>query len=173
MKRAVSVFVSLSVFFFVSCGSMPEGDYDESAEIVEAFSGLALRLSPDGDSGVKPSYAIVNLSSDTENAEMENYVTDALAEAIFKAGKVRILERAFVSKVLSEQAFQASGFVNDATAKSIGNLTGADFVCYGTIIDSDDYLIVNARVVNVETGEVWAMGRANVYKDEYLYDISE
>ena len=43
-----------------------------------------------------------------------------------------------------------------------------DFVCYGTLKDIGDAFTLNARVIDVETGEICAMSRTNVTKDDYL-----
>ena len=87
---------------------------------------------------------------------------------MFNTDKVRIIERANVETILAEQRFQASGLVSEETAKSIGKITGVDFVCYGTLKDLGETITVNARVVDVETGELCAMARTTITKDDYL-----
>lgn len=140
----------------------------ESDSIVNQFEELAQKLLQDGKNGKKASYAFVALNSDNGNTLAENYVTDALTEAVFNTGKVRIIERANLEKILSEQKFQSDGLVNEDTAKEIGNIAGVDYVCYGTLKDLGDEITVNARVVDVETGEICAMARDTIRKDDYL-----
>ena len=136
--------------------------------IVEKLSDLAEKLLQSGKNGAKPSYAFLALSTDNKNSAVENYVTDALTEAAFNTGKIKIFERANLEKILSEQKFQSSALVNEDTAKEIGNIAGVDYVCYGTLKDLGDQITLNARVVDVETGEICAMSRATVDKDDYL-----
>lgn len=143
-----------------------------ASPIVEQLNSLAFKLVQDGKGGKKASFAFIALSSDSGTADVENYVTDALTEAVFNTGKIRIIERANLEKILSEQQFQTSGLVNDDTATAIGNIAGVDYVCYGTIKDGGDTLTVSARVVDVESGEICAMSRANVQKDSYLANHS-
>lgn len=138
------------------------------ASIVENLSELAGKLMQSGKNGAKPSYAFLALSTDSKNTAVENYVTDALTEAAFNTGKIKIFERANLEKILSEQKFQAGGLVNEDTAKAIGNIAGVDYVCYGTIKDLGEQITINARVVDVETGEICAMSRTTVNKDDYL-----
>ncbi len=140
----------------------------KAASIVENLSDLAGKLMQSGKNGAKPSYAFLALSTDSKNTAVENYVTDALTEASFNTGKIKIFERANLEKILSEQKFQAGGLVNEDTAKAIGNIAGVDYVCYGTIKDLGEQITINARVVDVETGEICAMSRATVNKDDYL-----
>ena len=129
---------------------------------------LANKLIQENLDGSKPSFAFVALTTDYKNTLVDNYITDALSEAMFNTGKIKIIERGNLEAILSEQKFQASGLVNEQTAKDIGMIAGVDFVCYGTLKDIGDNFTVNARVVDVETGEVAAMSRANITKDAYL-----
>ncbi|MBD5426645.1 MAG: hypothetical protein HDR38_03700 [Treponema sp.] len=135
---------------------------------ITEFKAMAQKLAPEKKSGTKPSYAVVTLTTDNRNPSIETYVTDALTEAVFDTGTVRIIERANLENILSEQQFQSSGLVNEDTAKAIGSIAGADYVCYGTIKDSGTTLLVSARVVDVENGEICAMSRAAVQKDDYV-----
>lgn len=136
--------------------------------IVDDLMPLANKLIQENLDGSKPSFAFVALTTDYKNTLVDNYITDALSEAMFNTGKIKIIERGNLEAILSEQKFQASGLVNEQTAKDIGMIAGVDFVCYGTLKDIGDIFTVNARVVDVETGEVAAMSRANITKDAYL-----
>ena len=136
--------------------------------IVEEFESIANKLIQENNDGSKPSFAFLPLTTDYKNTLVDNYVTDALTEAMFNTGAVKIMERANLEAILTEQKFQASGLVNEQTAKSIGMLAGVDYVCYGTLKDTGDKFVVNARVVDVETGEVCAITRGNITKDDYL-----
>ena len=136
---------------------------------VGKLSDLAEKLVQDGSG--KPTYAFLALTSDDGNALVENYVTDALTEAMFNTGKIKIVERASIEKILSEQQFQDSALVNENTASEIGNLTGANYVCYGTVKDLGTQVTLNVKVVEVSTAELCSMGRETVAKDEYLNGV--
>lgn len=139
--------------------------------IVDSFAELASKILQTRDDGKKSSYAFVALSSDDGNAIAEDYVTDALTEAVFNTGKIKIFERANLEKILSEQKFQASGLVDEDTAKDIGKIAGVDYICYGTLKNVGDLITVNVRVVDVQNGEICAMSRATVEKDTYLKNV--
>ena len=136
--------------------------------IVDELSDLANKLVQEKLDGSKPSYAFVALTTDYKNTLVDNYITDALSEAMFNTGKIKIIERKNLETILAEQKFQSSGLVNEQTAKDIGMIAGVDFVCYGTLKDIEDVFTVNARVIDVETGEIAAMSRVNITKDAYL-----
>lgn len=139
------------------------------ATIVEAFGKLSQNLVAQASD--KPTFAFMALNSDDGNALVENYVTDALTEAMFATGKIKVVERASLEKIMNEQQFQSSALVNENTAAEIGNLSGADFVCYGTLKDLKSHISVNVRVVEVSTAELYAMNRDTVEKDVYLTNV--
>lgn len=124
------------------------------------------------DKSKKTSMAFVALTSDAKNKLVENYVTDAVTQSVFETGNVKIIERANLEKILEEQKFQAGGLVDDNSAKAIGKIAGVDYVCYGDMKDIGNEITVNARIVDVETGEVLAISRGTVMKDKYLKDYA-
>lgn len=139
------------------------------ATIVEAFGKLAQNLVAQANG--KPTFAFMALNSDDGNALVENYITDALTEAMFATGKIKVVERASLEKIMNEQQFQSSALINENTAAEIGNLSGANFVCYGTLKDLKSHISVNVRVVEVSTAELYAMNRDTVEKDTYLANV--
>ena len=145
----------------------------EEKTIIDKLAPLAKNLVQENFSKSKPSFAFTAFTTDNKNTLVENYVTDALTEAMFKTGNVKIIERANLELILKEQKFQASGLVNEATAKSIGMIAGVDFVCFGDLKDIGDKIVVTARVVDVETGEICAISSKIIEKDDYLKNQSQ
>ena len=168
MMQDWTVYKDISIVGQSLSGSTGTSSQKSSSSIVDDLADLAGKLLQEKADGSKASYAFLPLTTDYSNTLVEDYVTDALTEAMFNTGSVKIFERDNLQAILDEQKFQASGLVNEETAKSIGMLAGVDFVCYGTLKDTGDAFTVNARVVDVETGEICAMARTNVTKDDYL-----
>lgn len=143
------------------------------ATISDELYELSYDLLKNTNKAKKISMAFTALSSEANNKFVENYVTDALTQAIFECGNVKIIERSNLEKILSEQKFQASGIVDDSSAKSIGKIAGVDYVCYGDMKDIGEEINVNARIVDVESGEVISISRTTVKKDKYLKDYAK
>ena len=143
------------------------------ATISDELYELSYDLLKNTNKTKKISMAFIALSSDANNKFVENYVTDALTQAIFECGNIKIIERSNLEKILSEQKFQASGIVDDSSAKSIGKIAGVDYVCYGDMKDIGEEINVNARIVDVESGEVISISRTTVKKDKYLKDYAK
>lgn len=100
-----------------------------------------------------------------------------LSNELSSSGSFRVLERAKLDKVLEEQNLAASGRVRAGTGARMGQVTGAEYLVFGTVTSyeentsstggglsfrgislggkhSEAYLAVDLRVVNAETGEV-------------------
>lgn len=165
----VSSFMDWNIFKNVCVVGRQMSGNSEAGGFVSELADLAEKLVQQSDS--KPTYAFMALTSDDGNSLVENYVTDALTEAMFNTGKIKIVERSSIEKILNEQQFQDSALVNENTASQIGNLTGANYVCYGTVKDLGEQVTLNVKVVEVSTAELCAMGRETVGKDEYLKNV--
>lgn len=140
------------------------------ANISDELFELALDLLRNTSKTKRISVAFIALTSDQKNSFVENYVTDALTQAVFETNGVKIIERKNLEKILNEQKFQSSGLVDDSSAKDIGKIAGVDYVCYGDMKDIGNEITVNARLVDVESGEVISISRTTVEKDKYLKD---
>ncbi len=100
-----------------------------------------------------------------------------LSNELSSTGDFRVLERSKLGNVLEEQNLAASGRVRSGTGAKMGQVTGADYLVFGTVTSyeentastggglsfrgisvggkkSEAYLAVDLRVVNATTGEV-------------------
>ena len=100
-----------------------------------------------------------------------------LSNELSSTGSFRVLERNKLGNVLEEQNLAASGRVRAGTGAKMGQVTGADYLVFGTVTSyeertaetggglsfrgislggkkSEAYIAVDVRVVNAETGEV-------------------
>lgn len=67
---------------------------------------------------------------------------------------VRLVDRAETARLLDEQALTSSGRVDAATAAQVGKLVGAKYMVTGSFIDMYGEFRLDARIINVETGEI-------------------
>lgn len=100
-----------------------------------------------------------------------------LSNELSSTGSFRVLERNKLENVLEEQNLAASGRVRAGTGAKMSQVTGADYLVFGTVTSyeentantgggfsirgisiggkkSEAYLAVDVRVVNASTGEV-------------------
>lgn len=74
---------------------------------------------------------------------------------------VRLVDRAETQRVLDEQNLAASGRVDAATAARVGQLVGARYMIAGTYIDLYGDFRLDARLIDVETGEILSVHRSD------------
>jgi curli biogenesis system outer membrane secretion channel CsgG len=100
-----------------------------------------------------------------------------LSNELSSSGDFRVVERSKLGKVLEEQNLAASGRVREGTGAKMGQVTGADYLVFGTVTaysenaastggglsfhgislggkKSEAYLAVDLRVIDSSTGEV-------------------
>jgi curli biogenesis system outer membrane secretion channel CsgG len=100
-----------------------------------------------------------------------------LSNELSSTGDFRVVERSKLGKVLEEQDLAASGRVRSGTGARMGQVTGAQYLVFGTVTSyeentadtggglsfrgislggkkSEAYIAIDVRVVNSETGEV-------------------
>lgn len=82
---------------------------------------------------------------------------------------LRVVERGRIKALMEEQDLGASGRVDQNTAARIGKLVGARYMVLGGFLDFYGDLRIDARVVNVETGEIVKSERVRDKRDA-LYD---
>lgn len=104
-------------------------------------------------------------------------LADAVAGALVRTGRLRLVERHRVDAVLQEVRHGMTGAVDSATAAQVGRQLGAEAVVIGAITsasvmeesrsmkiaekaDRRAEVVVEARLVAVETGELLASARA-------------
>jgi len=84
--------------------------------------------------------------------------------------QLRLVERSRLKSLLEEQDIGASGRVDAGTAARIGKLIGARYMILGGFIDWYSDFRIDARIVDVETGEIVKTQRARDDRSN-MYDI--
>jgi TolB-like protein len=87
-----------------------------------------------------------------------NKVTTLVAANLTAEPNLIMLERADLTKVLNEQAFDISGMVSADAAAKIGQITGVKVLVAGQIIKTrEDRLIIIANIIGTETSRLFAV----------------
>ncbi|MFA6028363.1 MAG: CsgG/HfaB family protein [Elusimicrobiota bacterium] len=154
MKKAAAL---CAVLAFAACGTLKEYPFEQrrlAAVMPFAFTAAQKEFTPHASG-----------------------LADALAGALVRTGRLRLIERARVDAALQELQLQQSGLTDSATASKVGKGLNASAVVLGSItsisvreegrsvkiaekttrfVDVE----VEARIVDVETGELLGSGRA-------------
>lgn len=91
----------------------------------------------------------IDVSKDTARA-----VSDLIRTELFNTGMFRVFERGEIEKILKEQQFGQTGLSDIQSAVKIGKLLSAKKILVGTVSKLGESYIVNARIIDVEKGEM-------------------
>ena len=75
-------------------------------------------------------------------------------EANVSPKRLQLVERSQIQKILKEQNFQASAAVDKNSTVKAGKILGVKYLLLGDIYVLNDALIINARFVDAETGDI-------------------
>ena len=108
-------------------------------------------------------------SAHAELAPLESGISDLLAGELAAGGRVRLVERKAVRRLLDEQALVAGRQVDVATAVRVGKLLGAQHVILGGFVtDRSGRMQVHARAVNMETGVIEHVERVSDRTENFM-----
>src|SRR5581483_5250816 len=90
----------------------------------------------------------------TELAPLSKGLAQMLISDLAAVDTVRVVERERLQAVLDEQKLGGSGKIDSRTAARIGKLLGARYLVLGTYFDAMGAFRADARLVDVETGQI-------------------
>ncbi len=87
-------------------------------------------------------------------AALEKGLAGMLISELAQNPAARMVDRDKIQSLLDEQNLGKDGRVDDATAAKVGKLVGARYMVMGNFVDLYGRFRVDARLVDVETGEI-------------------
>lgn len=94
--------------------------------------------------------------ADGSKAMEGELIADRLVTQLTLEPGLRVVERRQLEAALAEQKLAIEGFVSAETAARAGKLTGARALVTGTLTDLGEMIELNARLFDVQSGEVIA-----------------
>jgi TolB-like protein len=107
---------------------------------------------------------------------LERGISGMLVSELRLSPDSRLVSRSETQRLLDQQSLAAGGRVNAATATSVGRLAGAGYVVFGTFVDMYGKFRMDARIVDVETGEIIHVATASGQQENLfriIQDISQ
>ncbi|WP_246057631.1 FlgO family outer membrane protein [Leptospira gomenensis] len=84
------------------------------------------------------------------------------------SNNIQILERRSLDSALKELSFQKTGLTDGSDLRNkLGKFLGADAILIGTIKNDKEEILINSRIINIETGTVIAAEKVIIPK--YLF----
>ena len=102
-----------------------------------------------------PLIAVTSFEAPSLDPDAQASIVSALSSALLEQGKVRVMEREQMDRILAEQGFSASGACDTTScAVEMGRILAVDELVSGRIGRVGQTYTISARRVDVRTGEV-------------------
>ena len=95
-----------------------------------------------------------NLQRDPQFSGFQTGIADAFTASFAASKRFRVVERTQLEKVMSELRLNRSEAVDARTAQQVGRLIGARYLVLGSFQVFQGDIMINARLLRTETGEV-------------------
>ncbi len=102
-----------------------------------------------------------------------SYWSEGLTGEIHKQGRLKVMERRMIRKLLEEQELQASDMTRPEIITKTGKLLGVKWIITGTITRIGDEVEINARAMKVKRGKVGAQSKVRIFENEVANLLEE
>jgi TolB-like protein len=100
------------------------------------------------------SVAIIGLDSKGMDPGITGIVVDFLLDAFVNVGKMRVVDRSNIDKILQEQSFQTQDIVDNSKVALIGKVSGVEYVVTGSLSKIEQTVYLNIKLISVTTAEI-------------------
>lgn len=130
------------------------------------FSALAAQANQSLSLAVLP---FENLTRQPADDWMGLSLAESLTGALAKIPHLQVIERSQIKRLIQEQNFGQTALVDSSQAPSLGKMMGAKRMVVGHFQKVGDRLRIQARVIQVETGQVLPEGVVQVEGSEQAF----
>ncbi|WP_078124120.1 penicillin-binding protein activator LpoB [Leptospira alexanderi] len=96
-------------------------------------------------------------------------ISSQLLPQMYDPGKIALVEKSQLGRLVDEQSFQKSGLVLSDQNLEIGKLSGTDLLLLGVVQFNDQTFLLQLRVVSLQSGEIFALSESVFDSDDTLY----
>jgi TolB-like protein len=89
-----------------------------------------------------------------DTADMDKIVAEWLITALVKDGRFEVVDRGLLKKALEEENLGVNGLVDKTSVKKLGELLGIKVIISGSVMKFQDFIVVNARIIDVESASI-------------------
>jgi len=115
----------------------------------------AMRVSPDKKYRLAVMPIVQTEAKQYVDKGFGSFITEKITSSLGAIGpNIRLFERSRLDAILHEQALAHNGLFNEEDVKKLGELAPIDYILTGTFTRLDKTITLNARFIDVVTGEV-------------------
>jgi hypothetical protein len=89
-----------------------------------------------------------------EVSKLGRYIADKLTPYFADSRQFSVMERVLINKVIEEQQFQVSSFVDESSTQEFGKILGAETIISGKISELEGLFYIHAKAVGVSRGNL-------------------
>ena len=105
--------------------------------------------------------------------DMGGIVAEWFTTAMVKDGRFQVVERALLKQIIEEQKLGMSGLIDQGSTAQLGKILGVKTIISGSVLLFQEYVEVNARIINVNTGSIVAAENLRSANPEKLKEAIE
>lgn len=126
-----------------------------SQGLVETVETIARHLADSVQQAGYQSVAVIDpLGPRDESTAFGRFLAEELSGALVNSGRLRVIDRLSLQRILDEQVLSVSGLVNDADAvQRVGDLAGVDVLMLGTYFVLGSSVRLSLKALDVQTAE--------------------
>jgi TolB-like protein len=165
LKRRIAAAVCL----FFSAGLSVSASLKHLDRAADTIAGEVLARMPKEGASVA---VLPFRSTGGETSQLGRLVADGLTGRLVRSGKCTTLDRNYVSAMLEEIKLGMTGLTDQKTALQVGKFSGARYMLVGTLEPyGTKRMVVQARLLETETANLLATGRAVMEMDKGLWEM--
>jgi TolB-like protein len=92
-------------------------------------------------------------------------ISEKLVTQLVRTGKVQTLERSMLKTLLDEHQLGRTGALDPASLRKLGKVLSAEGIITGSFVTIGREVVVNARLINVETGVIVSASERRAPRD--------
>ncbi|MCH7819127.1 MAG: hypothetical protein IIB40_06165 [Candidatus Marinimicrobia bacterium] len=166
MKRLIPIISSFIVAMSLQPTLYAQGGLEQR------ISELSQQIASEMTIHQKTTIAIIEFSDLEGNVtNFGRFLAEELITKLYQTKKFKVIERQLLNKVMEEHVLSLTGVIDTESAMELGKILGVDAICSGTITELAQNLRVNARIIDTETGEIFAVASTNIFKDESVIGL--
>src|SRR6476659_3866405 len=140
--------------------------------LAEGIKDLATQIATNVSKEKKQKVAILPFRElDGKPTILGTYISEELVTDLFMIGGLDIVERTMLDRLLGEIKLGQTGVIDPETAKKVGKVAGVDAIVTGSITDLQSYVALNCRLIDAQTGHVFAAAQTKIVKDDDVRKI--
>lgn len=123
----------------------------------------------------KKAVAVLQYENNTGDAQYDNLgraLSTMMMSDLSVVDEIQLVERDRIEDITKELQLQNSGYVDPATAQSLGQIVGAEYVVTGDFSTIDPEMHLDTRIVRVATSEVVKTAQVTGQKNQ-LFDLQQ